>query len=231
MFRRFVVLGVFLLIAPITDAQGPEARPERLTSLKQALGVDYPPTALMMKHGGWSKLKTSDGEPHWGKSAGVVIVRANTNENGTVEFTDEYGDLRYCIDATENVNYFDTDLLQATLHSLVFKPKSKQSSLLEIIWSGQVVVNGAEPPDVASIDQKAFLMCSVRQKSESVPCSGTAELPVVVEELTGDGITRWVSYHGYVEFDPKHEVTVELGIVSSLDTFVTICGDTVTLKY
>jgi len=232
MFRRFVVLAVFLLIAPMIDAQGPEERPQRITSLKQALGGGNPPTARMNKHGGGSKLKTSDGEAHWGKSAGVVIVRANTNEDGTVDFIDEYGDIRPCIDATEDVNYFNTDLLQATLHSLIFKPKTKQSSLLEIIWSGQVIVNGSEePPDVLSIDQKAFLTCSVRQKSESVPCSGTAELPAVVEELTGDGNTEWVNYHGYVEFDPKHEVTVEIAIVSLVDTFVTICGDTVTLKY
>jgi len=216
------VLAVFLLVVPTVGAQGPEERQERYTSLEQATGLGNPPSALMRKHGGRSGLKTSDGEPHWGKSAGVVIVRSNTDENGSAGL---------CIDATEEVNYFDRDLLQATLQSLIFKPSPKRSSLLEIIWSGQVIVNGAPPPDLTSIDQMAFFKCTVWQRGESVPCSGTAEIPSFAEDMTGDGISEWVTYHGYVEFNPKREVTVEIAIISSLDTLVTICGDTITLKY
>jgi hypothetical protein len=222
MFRRCVVLAVFLLIVPLAGAQEPEGVPERITSLEQAIGLGNPPTRFTEKKGGGSRLKTSDGEAHWGRSAGVVIVRANTDKDGIA---------LPCIDALEEVEFAGFDLLQATLQSLVFKPSPRRSSLLEIIWSGQVILNGAPPPDPGSFDQKAFFMCTVWQKGESVPCSGTAEVPVVAEEMTGDGLSEWVNYHGYVEFNPKGEVTVEIAILATTNTFATICGDTITLKY
>jgi len=223
MLRKFFVLAVFLLVVPAVDAQGPAERTERITSLQQATGLGNPPSVHMKKHGGRSRLKTSDGEPHWGKSAGVVIVRSNTDENGIA--------WPPCIDAFEEVIYGDYELFQATLQSLVFKPSPKRSSLLEIIWSGQVIINGALPPDPESIDQMAFFKCTVSQEGESVPCSGTAEIPMVAEDQTGNAATEWVNYHGYVEFNPKREVTVEIAILASQETLVTICGDTVTLKY
>jgi len=223
MIKRCVVLAVFLLVVPIADAQGPADRTERITSLEQATGLGNPPRVFIKKHGGdKTKLKTSDGEPHWGKSAGVVIVRSNTDENGNAW---------PCVDALEEVDFAGFDLLQASLQSLIFRPSPKRSSLLEIIWSGQVIVNGAPAPAPGSIDQIAFFKCTVSQRGESVPCSGTAEIPLVAEDQTGNGVAEWVNYHGYVEFDPKREVTVEIAILASLDTFVTICGDTVTLKY
>ena len=222
MLRKCILLAVCLLIVPTVGAQGPEEQQGPYRSLKQATGLGNPPSTLMTKHGGGSRLKTSDGEPHTGRSAGVVIVRSNTDENGNAIL---------CIDATEEVDHAGFDLLQATLQSLIFRPSPRRSFLLEIIWSGQVIVNGAPPPTPGSIDQMAFFKCTVSQRGESVPCSGTAEIPSFAEDMTGGGISEWVTYHGYVEFDPKHEVTVEIAIMSSLDTFVTICRDTVTLKY
>ena len=222
MLRKCFVLAVFLLIVPTVDAQGAEERHRRYSSLEQATGLGNPPSVLMKKHGGRSGLETSDGEPHWGKSAGVVIVRSNTNEDGIAW---------PCIDALEEVTHAGFDLLQANLQSLIFRPSPRRSSLLEIIWSGQVIVNGAPPPAPGSIDQMAFFKCTVSQRGESVPCSGTAEIPSFAEDMTGGGISEWVTYHGYVEFDPKREVTVEVAIMSSRDSLVTICGDTITLKY
>ena len=222
MLRRCFVLAVFLLIVPTIGAQGPEERQGRFSSLKEATGLGNPPTALKVKPGSGPGLKTSDGEPLSGRSAGVVIVRSNTDENGIAW---------PCIDATEEVEFFGVDLLQATLQDLIFKPRARRSSLLEIIWSGQVIVNGGPQPASGSIDQQAFFKCTVSQRGESVPCSGTAEIPSFAEDMTGNGISEWVTYHGYVEFDPTHEVTVEIVILSSMDTLVTICGDTLTLKY
>lgn len=222
MLRKCFVLAVFLLIVPTIGAQESEERHGRISSLKEAAGLGNHPTALKVQRGGGPGLKTSDGEPHSGRSAGVVIVRSNTDENGNA-FP--------CIDATEEVEFFGLDLLQATLQDLIFKPRPRRSSLLEIIWSGHVIVNGGPPPASGSIDQRAFFKCTVSQRGESVPCSGTAEIPLFAEDMTGGGVSEWVTYHGYVEFDPRHEVTVEIAMLASMETFVTICGDTVTLKY
>jgi hypothetical protein len=222
MFRRCVVLAVFLLMVPVVEAQGQGGDPERITSLQQAMGVGNAPTKFVMKRGGRSKLKTSDGEPHWGKSAGVVIVRSNT---------DEFGFRDPCVVADEQFDFNGFDLLRASLQNLIFRPSPKRSSILEIIWSGQVIVDPGPAPLPGNFDQRAFFKCTVSQKDESVPCSGTLEMPLVAEDLTGAGISEWVNYHGYVEFNPKREVTVEIEMLATVETSVVICGDTLTLKY
>ena len=221
MLRKGILLAVFLLIVPTVGAQGIEERQKPYSSIKEATGVGNLPSALKKSHAGEWGLKTSDGEPHSGRSAGIVIVSANTEEDGNT----------VCINVDELVDFNGTDLLQGTVQSLIFKPRPRRSSLLEIIWSGQVNVYSASEPTWGPIDQQAFFMCSVSQRGETVPCSGTAWIPTVAQDTTGAGITEMETYHGYVEFDPKHEVTVEISVMSGMDTDVVICGDTLTLKY
>ena len=221
MLRKCVLSAVFLLIVPTVGAQGTEERQGPYSSIKQGTGVGNPPSLLKEKHGGGRGLKTSDGEPHCGRSAGVVIVRANTDEDGET----------LCIDADEDLDFFGNHFLQAKVQSLVFKPKSRHSRLLEIIWSGQINVYSPLEPTWGPFDQQAFFKCSVSQRGETVPCSGTAWIPTVAQDMIGAGMTEWETYHGYVEFNPKHEVTVEIWLISGLETDVSICGDTLTLKY
>ena len=221
MLRKCVVLAVFLLIVPTVGAQGTEEKQRSFSSVKEGTGLGNPPSAPMKKHGGRSGLKTSDGEPHSGKSAGVVIVSANTDEKGE----------SLCIVMDEPLTNNGYDFLEATIQSLIFRPSPKRSSLLEIIWSGQINVYSTENPTWGPADQQAFLKCSVSQRGETVPCSGTAWIPSVVQDMTGDGITEWVTYHGYVEFNPKHEVTVEIWMWTGPSTETWVCGDTLTLKY
>jgi hypothetical protein len=221
MLRKGVLLAVFLLIVPTVGAQGIEKRQKPYSSIKEGTGLGNPPSVLKKKTDGEWGLKTSDGEARSGKSAGVVMVSSNTDENG--------GSL--CIVVDESVTVFGTEFLQGTVQNLIFKPSPRRSSLLEIIWSGQVNVYSASEPTWGPFDQQAFFKCSVSQRGETVPCSGTAWIPTVAQDTTGAGITEWETYHGYVELNPKYEVTVEISVISGVDTDVVVCGDTLTLKY
>ena len=221
MLRKGVVLAVFLLIVPTVGAQGIDERQNPYNSIKEGTGLGNPPSVLKKSHGRGLGLKTSDGEPHSGRSAGVVIVSANTEEDGN----------SVCINVDELVDFNGTDVLQGTVQNLIFTPRPRRSSLLEIIWSGQVNVYSALEPTWGPMDQQAFFKCSVSQRGETVPCSGTAWIPTVAQDTTGAGLTEWETYHGYVEFNPKYEVTVEISVMAGTDTEVVICGDTLTLKY
>jgi len=223
--RGCSLLAVFLLIVPTVGAREIEERKRPYSSIKEGTGVGNPSTVLKKNASGRrfleKVLETSDGEPFTGKSTGIVIVTSNTEEDGNT----------LCIDVDEPATQGDFDLLQAPLHSLIFKPIPRYSSILEIIWSGQVNVNSTSESTWGGFDQQTFFKCSVSQRGETVPCSGTAWIPTIVQDTTGDGITEWATYHGYVQFNPRYDVTVEIWAMSGLETVGAICGDTLTLKY
>ena len=221
MLRKWILLAVFFLIVPALGAQGTVERQKPYSSIKEGTGLGNPPSALKNIPERERGLKTSDGEPHSGKSAGVLIVRSNTEEDGN----------SVCISVDESVIVNGNEFLLGTVQNLIFRPRVRRSHLLEIIWSGQINVYSAAGPEWGPFDQQAFFKCTVSQRGETVPCSGTAWIPTVAQDTTGAGITEWENYHGYVEFDPKYEVMVEISVLSGVDTDVVICGDTITLKY
>lgn len=221
MLKRVFVLVCCLFIASTVGAQDKNERRRPYNSVKEGTGYGNPPSARMKHHGGWGGLKTSDGEPHVFKSAGVVIFNANTYESGD----------SICIDATELIDNGGVPFKQGLLQSLVFVPSPKRSQYLEIVWSGMAVVESTDEPSWTSYDQQAFFKCTVSQRGESVPCSGTLWIPTIAQDTSGAGLTEFSTYHGYVEIDPKAEVTVEIWVWAAPDTVAYVCGDTLTLKY
>jgi len=227
--NKCVLFLVMLLAVPLAGAQEADHRPVPFKSVKEATGGDVSQKAVMKHGGGGSKCRTADGEPHAFKTAGVVIVESNTDEFG--------GSL--CTEPSEEMivptSIGDLVFWRAPLHRLVFKASPRRSKFLEVIWSGQINVYSGFTHPLENQYQSAFLECTVTQKGHTVPCSGTDWIPVIVQDLTENGLSSWVTYHGYVEFSPRYDVTVELWLWSwpweGFDGLVNACGDTLTLKY
>jgi hypothetical protein len=230
-FKRSVVLLALIVVASLVHAQGGGSDVLPFKSVGEAAGLDTTSRA-MVKHGGGNGLpRTSDGRPHAFKTAGVVIVQANTDESGVSQCTEPYEEM------VVPGPMGDLVFWRAPLHRLVFKAKPKRSKFLEIIWSGQINVYSGFTDPMGNQYQSAFLECTVTQKGRTVPCSGTDWKPALVQDLTTNGLSSWVTYHGYVEFNPKKDAKVELWLWSwpfDAETYaglVNACGDTLTLKY
>jgi hypothetical protein len=223
--RKYFLFTVFLVIASIVCAQGPAERPEPADFLRGATGdksqLDSP---LKYGDGALKGKPHNDGTAQSTKSAGVVIFSSNTG--GDEEF--------FCKDLDEPFLYYEAEdfwVQSAVIQSVVFKPSPKHPDFLEIIWSGQVNISTAPSPDFGIFDQQVYLRCTVTQKDRSVPCSGTSWDPSIAQDVTGDGLTQWVWYHGYVEMDSKHEVKVEIQLFATNATTANGCEDTLILKY
>jgi len=228
--KNCLFVAVFLAIVSTVGAQGPAERPEPADFLKGASGDASRSGSPFMSHDGAVKKKPQNlGTAQSTKSAGIVIFSSNTG--GEENF--------FCTDIDEPFLYDEASdfwVQSAVVQSLVFKPsqlkkKKKDPDFLEIIWSGQINISTAPSPDFGPFDQQVFFRCTVTQKGESVPCSGTAWDPSFAQDATGDGLTKWVWYHGYVEMDDKDEVTVELRLFATNDTDANGCEDTMILKY
>ncbi len=229
MSKKCVLFLLALFVMSVASAQDAGQRPAPFKSVKEAAGGEAQQTPALKRGGGAPKCKTGDGEIHVSKTAGVVIVESNTDEFG--------GSL--CIEPYEEMvvptSIRDLVFWRAPLHSLVFEAGPKRSKVLEIIWSGQINVYSGFTPSSGNQYQTAFLECTVTQKGHTVPCSGTAWIPAIAQDLTENGLSEWVTYHGYVEFSPKIDATVELWLWSwpweGYGGLVNSCGDTLTLKY
>ncbi len=224
--RKCVLFAVFLLIVSTVGAQGPAERPEPADFLRGVLGDRSQPDSSLKYGDGVLKGKPhNDGKAQSTKSEGIVIYSSNTG--GYEGF--------FCTKLDEPFLYDEVEdfwVQTAVLHSVVFKTsKKKDPDFLEIIWSGQVNINSVSSPDFGIFDQQVYLRCTVTQKGRSVPCSGTSWDPSIVQDVTGDGLTEWVWYHGYVEIESKHEVTVEIRLFATNATRANGCEDTMILKY
>ena len=225
----FVFLAL-LVAASFASAQNPEPQPLPIKSVKEVAGEAFLPVA-MSKHSGWGGgCQPVDDKPHAWKSEGVVIAETNQEMCESFVCVEPYEEMVVVTPSGAELVFW-----RAPLHRLQFKPKKWHPKYLEIIWSGMInVYSGYEQPS-ASQFQTAFLECTVTQKGCTVPCSGTDWIPAIAQDLTQKGLSEWVTYHGYANINPSHEVTVELWLWSwpweGYAGLVNACCDTVTLKY
>jgi hypothetical protein len=228
--KNCLIVAVLLAMVSTVGAQGPVERAEPADFLKGAAGDTSRSGSPFMSRDGTVKKKPQNlGTAQATKSEGIVIFSSNTG--GYDEF--------FCTNIDEPFLYDEASdfWVQSTVvQSLVFTPsklkkKKKEPDFLEIIWSGQINISTAPSPDYGPFDQQAFFRCTVTQKGESVPCSGTAWDPSFAQDASGDGLTKWVWYHGYVEMNAKEETTVELRLFATNDTEANACEDTMILKY
>jgi hypothetical protein len=222
--KKSLSFAVFLLIVSAVFAQDPTERGEPARFLMDAVAQEFQGDILLKRGDGMLKCDHSDdNKAYETKSAGVVIFSPNTG--GCV-------DGALCTKLEDSFEYAPGfEVLSYVPQSVIFKPSSKRSEFLEIIWSGQINISSATDKVVGLYNQQVYLRCTVTQKGESVPCSGTCWDPSVAQDVTGDGLTEWVTYHGYVEMDPKREVTVEIQLFATVDTEASVCEDTLILKY
>ncbi len=227
--RKCIVLASILVAVSSVGAQEAEESPAPYRSVKEATGEAFVPEVLSKHGGGGGKCQPADGEPHWWWPSGVVIAQANTDSSGNTLCT---------VPAEEIVvetSMGDLLFWRSPLHRLVFKPKSWRARYLEIIWSGQINVFSGFTPPAPRQYQTAFLECTVSYKGCTAPCSGTDWIPAIAQDLTTNGLSDMVTYHGYAGISPGQEVTVELWLWSwpfdGLKGQVNACGDTITLKY
>jgi hypothetical protein len=215
--------AVSLMIVSAVFAQGPAERGEPARFLMDAVSQEFQGDILLKRGDGILKCNPShDNKAHSTKTAGVVIFSPNT---GGCE-----GEL--CTKLEDSFEYAPGfEVLSYVPQLVIFKPSPKRSEFLEIIWSGQINISSATDKEVGLYNQQVYLRCMVTQKDQSVPCSGTCRDPSIAQDPTGDGLTEWVTYHGYVEMDPKREVTVEIQLFATVDTSASVCEDTLILKY
>ena len=215
-YRRMTVAILVLSVAAIAGTQEPSAKdPKRFSSMKEATGQGNPPRfqKRLETFGDElsSKLGTSDGSTFVGGTPRVVVLRSNTDASG----------VGICHTA-DGTNSYAVELFNEN-----FLPLLTDSSQLEIIWSGQINILPA------ALWQSGLLKCTVTQGGNSVPCSGTENIPVMAQAATTNGVSAWVTYHGYVVIDPNIQTTVsvQLQAFSWAGGSVRACNDTLTLKY
>lgn len=221
--KKGVLFVVSLVIASTVFAQDPAERREPAQFLMDAVGQENQTDILLKRGDGMLKCNPSDDNKAYStKSAGVVIFSPNT---GGCE-----GEL--CTKVEDPFEYVPGfEVLSYVPQMVIFKPSPRRSKFLEIIWSGQINISSATDNDFGLYDQQVYLRCMVTQNGQSVPCSGTCRDPSIAQDVTGDGLTEWVTYHGYVEMNPKREVTVEIQLFVTVDTSAAVCEDTLILKY
>jgi hypothetical protein len=219
--KKYVYFAVILLTASTMGAQGPAEKANPVNSLRGALGHEYLPDSMFKRGDGTFKCKPpGDGKAYAGRTAGVVIYSSNTSGCDDL----------FCTQVDEDFLYLEPDfwVLSGVPQSLIFQPSPKRSKFLEIIWSGQINISSGT---AGGIDQQVFLRCTVTQGGVSVPCSNTCMDPSIAQAVTDDGLTAWVTYHGFVEMNPKKEVMVEIRLFASQATSARVCEDTMILKY
>ncbi len=212
MLRRVVL---FLLVSIVAVSALAQTRPQerkRYSSLAEATGETNPPRIVEPWDSETSpNLATSDGTIYLGGPTGNVIMRSNTQANGDT----------VCHTADSSNNW------DVVLFSETFTPVRRNATYLQIDWSGQINIS------TNAQYQSALFQCTVVQGGSSVPCSGTFGIPVIAQDVNGDGLSAWVHYEGYVEIDPNVSTTVEIRLkaFSSLGGSVNACGDTLFLRY
>ena len=221
MSKKYVFFVMILLTVSTVGAQAPLEKPGPVNSLREAVGHENLPDFMFKSSNGTLECGESEqGKAYSGRTAGVVIY--SSNSSGCDDL--------FCTQVDEDFLYLEPDfwVLTAVPQSVIFKPNPRRSRFLEIIWSGQINISSGTP---GGIDQNVFLRCTVTQKGKTVPCSNTCMDPTIAQETTGDGLTEWVTYHGFVEMNPKHEALVEIQLFASQATRARVCEDTLTLKY
>ena len=221
MTKKFVFFAMILLMVSTVDAQGPAEKQAPVKSLREAVGHKNLPDFMFKSSNGTLECKEPGNDKAYSsKTAGVVIYSSNTSGCDDL----------FCTEVEEDFLYLEPNfwVLTAVPQSVIFKPNPRRSKFLEIIWSGQINISSGTP---GGIDQNVFLRCTVTQKGKTVPCSNTCMDPTIAQETTGDGLTEWVTYHGFVEMNPKHEALVEIQLFASQATRARVCEDTLTLKY
>lgn len=221
--KKGVLFALSFVIVSTAFAQGPAERGEPAQFLMDALGQENQKDFLLKRGDGMLKCNPpGHNKAYSTRSAGVVIYSPNS---GGCE-----GEL--CISLVDPYEYAPGfEVLSYVPQSVIFKPSPRRSKFLEIIWSGQINISSATDMDFGSFDQQVYLRCMVTQNGQSVPCSGTCRDPSIAQDVDGDGLTEWVTYHGYVEMNPKREVTVEIQLFTTVDTSAAVCEDTLILKY
>ena len=221
--QRLTFLVAIVFVVSGVGAQDFEDHSAPVKSLGGAAGRGQLPDYLFKRDVGMVTCGHDDHhEAKGGRSAGVLIFSTNTVGCEGTEL--------FCTEIDEDFLYREPDFWVKTVvpQSVEFKPHKKYPKYLEIIWTGQINISSGEP---GWIRQTVFFGCTVTQKGKTVPCSNTCMDPAISQETTGDGLTQWVTYHGYAEIKPKHDVRVDLRLYASEETRARVCEDTLILKY
>jgi len=215
MFRNRVLAVPVLAFAISTFAYARDgAQYDSPNSWEEATGHSLYPSRSVSASTNYTiqALVGSDGSTVNVPPAGNVLFKARTNTSGQ--------GLPLCVTVPAGG-------AQQTLFNETFTTAAA-TSYIEVNFSAQAAISAGSTAD------GVFLVCTVSQNGNSVPCSGTSEGPSLVNRIrSGDtrlGALLMTAYNGFVRADPSTSTTVDVGVRTTGGT-AQVCYANLALHY